>query len=105
MPEDNREIVSFVRMGLGCDCPEEVFSDIRIEPPPRGFDGLSVDLLVRIGGRLLVAVCTTAGQAVVMKKLHPLLLAGKGLRDRDGFNRFRLVIGAGEEETLPACLV
>ena len=101
---EKQDLISFVREGLGCGCPDEVFLDIQIEPRPHAFTGLPVDILVRIGGRLLVAVCMASREGEVEGRLGPLFAIGKGLRDRDGFNRFRLVVASDEAEGIaPAC--
>jgi hypothetical protein len=97
-PEQTEDLVLFVRQGLGCGCPDEVFSDIRIELQPEAFAGLPIDCLVRIGGRLLVAVCTSSEWRDAENNLGPVFKTGKGLRDQDGFNRFRFVLMTEETE-------
>ena len=88
-----------MRTGLGCGCPAEVFEDIRIEPRPESFAGLPVDTLVRIGGRLLVAVCAGSRWGDVADRLATLVETGKELRDREGYNRFRLVVACDDAKT------
>jgi hypothetical protein len=97
-PEQTEDLVLFVRRGLGCGCPDEVFSHIRIELQPEAFEGLPVDCLVRIGGRLLVAVCTSSEWREAEKKLDLVLKTGKNLRDQNRFNRFRFVLMTEEAE-------
>ena len=84
---------SFVQKGLGCGCPDEVFSFIQIKKNPGVFRGLPIDSLVTIGDRLLVAICLSesldSGMGAGIKEA---LAAGKQLRDSAGFNRFRLVV-------------
>ena len=103
-PEDTQAVVSFVREGLGCGCRDEVLHDIQIEPHPYSFAGQPIDYLVRIGGRLLLAISMSSGWAEVAEELRRLLETGKNLRDRNGFNRFRLVVSSDEPENTTAAL-
>ena len=91
-PAEAEAIVALVRDALGCHCPDEVFAHIYIAPPSDILRDLSIQSLLEIGGRLMVAICATDAQAVELDKLHPFFTAGKTLRDRRGFNRFRLVV-------------
>ena len=103
-PEDNQEVVSFVQEALGCSCPDEVLQDIQIEAHPYSFAGQPIDYVVRIGGRLLLAVSASSAWAEVAGELRQLLETGKNLRDRNGFNRFRLVVSSDEPENASAAL-
>ena len=103
-PKDTQEVVSFVQEGLGCGCPDEVLHDIQIEPHPYSFAGQPIDYLVSIGGRLLIAISMSSGWAEVAGELQQLLETGKNLRDRKGFNRFRLVVSSDEPENATAAL-
>ena len=103
-PEDTQAVISFVREGLGCGCPDEVLQDIRIEADPYSFAGQPIDYLMRVGGRLLVAISMSFRWAVVTGQLRRLLETGKNLRDQEGFNRFRLVITSNEPENVTAAL-
>ena len=95
MPQakEMQALKSFVQKGLGCGCPDEVFSFIQIKKKPDVFRGLPIDSLVTIGDRLLVAICLSesldSGMGAGIKEA---LAAGKQLRDSAGFNRFRLVV-------------
>ena len=90
-PEDFREIEIFAREVLGCGCPDEVFHNISVEKDPASFAGLPVDYLVRIGGRLMIGVTPELHSDEAASQLQRLLETGRDLRDREGFNRFRLV--------------
>ena len=103
-PEDTRAVVSFVQEALGCGCPDEVLQDIQIEAHPYSFAGQPIDYLVRIGGRLLLAISMSSRWAEVAGKLRRLLETGKNLRDRNGFSRFRLVVSSDEPENPTAAL-
>ena len=103
-PEDTQAVVSFVREGLGCGCSDEVLHDIQIEPHPYSFAGQPIDYLVRIGGRLLLAISMSSEWAEVAGEFRRLLVTGKNLRDRNGFNRFRLVVSSDDPENTTAAL-
>lgn len=92
-PTRAAELRRFVRETLGCGCPDEVLADIRVEPRPSAFAGLPVSVLLRVGGRLLVAVCDTTAGAGDLARIVP---AGRQLRDAEGFNRVRLVMVVAE---------
>jgi hypothetical protein len=90
---DVQALVEFVRDGLGCGCPDEVFSSIQIERRPGSFPGLSVDYAIDIGGRLLIAIHKTSNRGnQLAEQVRILLEAGVQARDSAGFTRFRLVV-------------
>ena len=91
LPPETAAIVSFVRNALGCGCPDEVFSKISIETPPDALARLSVTHLIKIGGRLMVAFWAASSHMDGFGRLRQIFSSGKKLRDRYGFNRFRLV--------------
>ena len=95
-PGTCREIKTFVRNELECACPDEVFSLIHWEMNPDAFAGLPVDCLIRVGGRLLIAVCKSS--EIGAWSIVSLLITGRNLRDRLDFNRFRLVIVSDDPE-------
>jgi len=85
------ELIAFVRGPLGCGCPDEVFSDLRIEHRPEIFAGLPVESVLEIGGRLLVVVCAPATWQEFDDALEQILEAGTRARDATSFNRLRVV--------------
>jgi hypothetical protein len=100
-PEEDQELVSFVREELGCGCPNEVFSFIQIKKKPDVFRGLPIDYLVTIGDRLLVGICLSESlDSGLGEGIKKSLAAGKQLRDRAGFNRFRLVATSDEADSI-----
>jgi hypothetical protein len=100
-PEDMQALKSFVQEGLGCGCPEEVFSKIEIEKNPVAFQGLPIDCLVRIGDRLLVGICLLGPlNGKLGDDIVQALTVGKQLRDGIGFNRFRLVFTSEEADSI-----
>jgi hypothetical protein len=91
-------VEAFVRETLGCGCPQEVFEHIEDSRPG--------DLRrIAVGGRLLVYLITPPTGVVAVDRLAEYLSRGQRERDELGFNRFRLVIAAGEGTANPATLV
>ncbi len=90
---DNRLIKQFVQETLGCGCPEEVFLQIE---HTKG-EPITGELILRdrivIGRRLLVYIFEdTDGEDIQETVIKTLLTAGVRERDRNSFNRFRLVM-------------
>jgi hypothetical protein len=90
--EELNALIRFVRDGLGCTCPPEVFERIETAAAPATFALGGGRCLVRVGGRLMVLLCRPGSVAALEARLPELLAAGAELRDREGFNRFRLVV-------------
>jgi hypothetical protein len=100
----DQAVTRFVRDTLGCGCPDGVFERIRIDTQPEVFNGLPIDYMIDIGGRLLVAVCTTADWRQLQQALADIVRRAGEYRDRNGFNRFRLVVAAEDTRTAQAAL-
>jgi hypothetical protein len=94
----NNAVKEFVVSVLGCGCPEEVFSSILLESAPGPVGGIPLDFTIRIGGRLMVL--GVAGETLRSPEgsLAPLVAAGMGLRDGEGFNRLRIVVVSDDLE-------
>jgi hypothetical protein len=102
-PEETVELVCFIKEGLGCGCPDEVFSYIHVERKPDAFQGLPIDYLITIGDRLLVAICVSVMLSDELGvDIRKSLVVGRELRDRKGFNRFRLVVTSEEADMAAA---
>jgi hypothetical protein len=95
------DIRSFVRERLGCSCPNEVFSKIRVTHNPDPFKSTPVDYLIEIGGRLLVTISTQDWHAT-KDALDNIFKIGKAYRDSHGFNRFRLVVATSDSDAQPS---
>ncbi|MGB5276831.1 MAG: hypothetical protein WBP02_06620 [Gammaproteobacteria bacterium] len=93
-----REIRHFVRDGLGCTCPDEVFNSIRVADECTAF--ASADTVYDIGGRLLVAVFVPADWRDIDRRLDQIVAAGMQWRDQRGYNRCRLVIATNSADAI-----
>ncbi len=94
---DKQAVKEFVQIELGCDCPDEVFSNIEIENSPASFADLSEGQLILIGNKLLIYLIRTNDSVSLVNKMHNIFYRGRELRDKKGFNRFRLVISDQRE--------
>lgn len=87
-----RELVVFIREGLGCGCPDATLSDLQLDSEPSQFSGLPVDRVLLVGGRLVIGFCEPNALGQISKYLRQCVEAGKQTRDQGGYNRFRLVL-------------
>lgn len=92
----------FVREVIGCDCPDDVFRDVRIRRGSSAVQAFAADCELRIGGRLMIVV-TSEPTALSDSLLAQALAEGRRARDDAGFNRFRLVVGRGRSPSGPSC--
>ena len=60
--------------------------------------------MIDVGGRLLVAVCASADWRQVQQSLTGIVRRAREYRDRNGFNRFRLVVAAEDADEARAVL-
>ena len=89
MPQRNI-IKMFTRNILRCTCPDDVFDKIQCQW--RSICSIDVKVFeIRIGGRLLIFLWNTESTSA-QKYLESVIQLGRNTRDKDGFNRFRLVI-------------
>jgi len=93
-----------VRSQLGCTCPEQVFERVEVLQSEACLAGLPGDCLLGIGNRLLLLVISSCGWQQVLLQLEPLSRRGRDLRDRHGYNRFRLVVGTAQVAAAEAAL-
>lgn len=88
-------IEHFVRGTLGCQCPDEVFRSVSIDPL-RTADGAIGYTRLLVGNRLLIYILDTAAVRVADGALTDLVACGRRERDEHGYNRFRLVMACDE---------
>jgi hypothetical protein len=89
------EIKTFVQQILGCSCPEEVFDRIEVDTGA----GV-VSHRIRIGGRLLVYILEASRASDISNAVASALHEGVRERDRDRFNRLRLVVVSPSPERI-----
>ncbi len=89
-------IKHFVREHLGCDCPDEVFDNIKVSRQTGLFS--EKHTVYEIGGRLFVTVFFPVNWHDINMKLGKLVVDGKQFRDQHGYNRFRLVIVTDDDD-------
>ena len=92
----NTCIKHFVRVHLGCACPDQVFENITVTEQSGIFS--SANTIYEIGGRLFVAVFVSADWHDMARHLGKVVDAGKRFRDQHGYNRFRLVIATDNND-------
>ena len=90
---DHGDIERFVRGTLGCGCPDEVFRTVSVSRLP-AVPGRPSVLQLLIGSRLLIHVAAAPAEPSAAGWLEQLAANGRAVRDRHGYNRFRLVIAA-----------
>ena len=90
-----REIKTFVQGTLGCSCPEEVFDRIAVDTGAG-----AVSHRIRIGGRLLVYILDASRATDISRAISRALEEGIRERDRDDFNRLRLVVVSDSPERI-----
>jgi hypothetical protein len=86
-------IERFVRVTLGCQCPDHVFRSVVLEHSGKEADD-TAHLRLTIGDRLLIYVLDPGDAGVAAGVVARLARAGLTERDARGLNRFRLVIAA-----------
>jgi hypothetical protein len=90
-PADAKAIELFVRGTLGCQCPDEIFSDITITHERNPDCDLAYTRLV-IGNRLLIYVLDARHSSALPLEVATLAARGRADRETDRLNRFRLVL-------------
>lgn len=84
-------IEQFVRVTLGCGCPDEVFRSIVISRLP-AVAGRPPIVQLLVGSRLLIHVVAPPAREPANGWIEQLAANGRAARDRHGYNRFRLVV-------------
>ncbi len=88
----------FVREVLGCYCPDEVLRHINVNKESAIIAGLPIDFSINVDGRLLVYVVHSAATDHILEHLEAFFRAAAVIRDRDGYNRLRLVVARREPD-------
>lgn len=90
-PEQRESVEHFVRVTLGCKCPDEVFQQMAVEPDQRA-EGKIPFTRLTIGDRLLIYVFEAAADRGSGRAAAQLTELGRKERDARNLNRFRLVV-------------
>jgi hypothetical protein len=98
-PGMNEIIKSFAVELLGCGCGSDVFNSIEVSDEAFG-RGLTGGKRILIGGRLLIYLVPCDDRAGLPDDIAFLIRRGIEERDRNGYNRFRLVLAASRPEEL-----
>jgi hypothetical protein len=95
----NDAIKDFAVNVLGCACPDEVFSSIKLEKNPMLIGGFEPSFAIRIGGRLMIL--GFAGEMIRSRVDSLAAIVAEGIRIRDGekFNRLRIVAISDDPES------
>lgn len=88
----------FVREVLGCQCPDEALRHINVSKETAIIAGLPIDFSINVGGRLLVYVVYSAATDHILEHLEAFFRAAPMIRDREGYNRLRLVVARREPD-------
>ena len=84
-------IKQFIQATLGCTCPEAVFRRIDSRADV-AVGGITLSRRIDVGHRLLVYVMECDDPDDLVTRLPTLVSHGRDARDRDGYNRLRIVV-------------
>jgi len=90
------EIKRFVQETLGCSCPDEVFSKIDYQKKSNGISGRKVN----VSDRLLIYIITLDRKSNIQGVIDLALEQGVEERNKNGLNRFRLVLVTSNPDEL-----
>ena len=83
---------NFVREGLGCSCPDNVFDNIEVEHINRSAGTKMNYDRILVGNKLLIYLLGNIRVSNLESILPAVVRAGKYERDVMKYNRFRLVL-------------
>ncbi|TNF91847.1 MAG: hypothetical protein EP297_14900 [Gammaproteobacteria bacterium] len=98
-PVNPESVKNFVRHTLGCSCPDSVFESQDIDREVALKDIKKFKKLV-IGEKLLIYLIDIDSAADWPSMIAQLISAGKSERDLRSLNRFRLVLGTEDIESV-----
>lgn len=91
----------FIRETLGCECPEQVLRTIHKDPPEDTTIPPATSTRIAVGGRLLIQMVRVGRDAAdVWPQLARYVRSGQIERDREGFNRLRVVVIVDDPDDL-----
>ena len=89
---NKKDIKTFVINKLGCNCPSEVFNIIECEKDIRLDQNFNLNYKINIGNRLLIYIIEINDKEFLRQNLLKIVAHGIDERNKNNFNRFRLVI-------------
>lgn len=96
---NNEKIKGFVKNTLGCGCPDKVFQKIDISELSVVAHEQQITRIV-IGDTLLIYMIPAGSSSVLVESVESLASTGKNDRDRNSYNRFRLVVSGCDDDVL-----
>ena len=97
---EKKNIKSFVKKTLGCECDDKIFELIESQQDVKVDNRYLLADKINIGNRLLIYVIALNDSNLLKNCLPALFSIGKKERDLSGFNRFRLVIVTEEKNLM-----
>ncbi len=95
----NDSVQRFVRGTLGCTCSDDVLANIdSTRDVPVG--GVTVSRRINVGQRLLIYLLESDDPELLGRQMPELITHGTAERNREGFNRFRLVVASRNTEIM-----
>ncbi len=91
----------FIRDTLGCTCPDEVFTHIDSRRHV-ALGEVTLSRRIDVGHRLLVYLLESDDPDFLGTRLPEVIVHGREERDREGFNRLRIVVATGNSQPVSA---
>ena len=89
---NKNDIKKFVINELGCNCPSEVFNIIERQKDIQLDQNINLNYRINIGNRLLIYIMEINDEEFLRQNLLKIVAHGIDERNKNNFNRFRLVI-------------
>ena len=100
LPDMKDSIIKFVKQTLGCQCPDEVFSHIECEQDIHLDNDIVLNARINAGNRLLIYIVEASDVLFIKENLSSMIKGGKKEQEKQGFNRFRLVLACDNANLL-----
>ncbi|MDJ0893015.1 MAG: hypothetical protein QNK18_17710 [Gammaproteobacteria bacterium] len=95
----NDGVQGFIRGTLGCTCPDDVFANIA-SARDVAIGSVILNRRIDVGRRLLVYLLESDDPDLLSRQMPELIDHGTAERNREGFNRFRLVVASRNTECM-----
>ena len=95
----NDIVQRFVRETLGCTCPDDVLANIDFSRDV-AVGGVTGSRRINVGQRLLIYLLESDDTELLGRQMQELITHGTAERNREGFNRFRLVVASRNTEIM-----